>query len=60
VVPLLVVAGVLSGAGWALLGQILPGIAVGLAALAGFAWWWARRRPALVAGCAGPDCGCAR
>ncbi len=43
-IPLLLAAGVLSGAGWAAAGAWMPGIAVVLAALAGAAWWWARRR----------------
>ncbi|MCP2323269.1 mercuric ion transport protein [Hamadaea flava] len=56
-IPFLLAAGVLGGAGWAALGQILPGIALVLAAAAGLAWWWARQRPAHAAGCAGGDCG---
>jgi hypothetical protein len=45
-IPLLLAAGVLGGAGWALAGQLLPGLALALAALTALAWWWARRRPA--------------
>lgn len=56
-IPLLLTAGVLSGAGWAVAGSWLPGIAVALAALAGAAWWWARRRRHRH-GCAG-GAGCA-
>jgi hypothetical protein len=58
-IPLLLTAGVLGGAGWALLGQILPGIAVALAAATVLAWWWGRRRPAHANGCSGGDCSCA-
>lgn len=43
-IPLLLGAGVLSGAGWAAAGAWMPGVAVATAALAGLAWWWARRR----------------
>ncbi len=39
VIPLLLAAGILGGTTWALLGQILPGIALGLAALTGLAFW---------------------
>jgi mercuric ion transport protein len=58
VLPLLLAAGVLGGAGWAMLGQIMPGIAVVLAALAGLTWWWSTRRRAHAAGCGGEDCAC--
>ncbi len=51
-IPLLLTAGVLSGAGWAAAGAWMPGIAIALAALAGAAWWWARRRRHR-SGCAG-------
>lgn len=54
--PLLLAAGVLSGAGWAALGRWLPGLAVVLTAAAGVAWWWARSRPRH--GCTG-GAGCA-
>jgi mercuric ion transport protein len=58
VIPLLLTAGVLSGAGWAAAGAWLPGIAVALAALTGGAWWWAARRRHR-GGCAGgTSCGC--
>ncbi len=56
VIPLLLAAGILGGAGWAFAGQILPGVAVTMAAATGLAWWWAKRRPAHAAGCAGGDC----
>lgn len=55
-IPLLLAAGVVGGGGWAFLGQVLPGVALGLAALTGLAWWWVRRRPAC--GCGG-GCSCA-
>ena len=55
-IPLLLGAGVLSGAGWATAGAWLPGLAVALAALAGGAWWTARHRHR--GDCAGgPGCG---
>jgi mercuric ion transport protein len=57
-IPLLLAAGVLGGAGWALLGRVLPGVAVALAAATALAWWWAKRRPAHAAGCGGGDCSC--
>ena len=57
-VPLLLAAGIVGGAGWALLGEILPGIAVALAAVTALAWWWAKRRPAHAPGCSGGDCSC--
>ncbi|WP_433796403.1 hypothetical protein [Actinoplanes sp. CA-252034] len=58
VIPVLLAAGLLSGAGWAAAGAWMPGIAVALATSAGGAWWWtARRRPG--AGCAGDGCACA-
>ena len=56
-IPVLLAAGVLSGAGWAAAGAWMPGIAVALAGLAGAAWWWASRRRHR-AGCAGGE-GCA-
>jgi mercuric ion transport protein len=56
-IPLLLAAGVLSGAGWALATAWLPGIAVVLTALAAAAWWTARRSHRT--GCGGGSCGCA-
>ncbi|BCJ75223.1 hypothetical protein CS0771_47670 [Catellatospora sp. IY07-71] len=56
-IPLLLAAGLLGGAGWAVLGQIMPGIALALAAVTGLAWWWAHRRTHTT-GCAGGDCSC--
>jgi protein-S-isoprenylcysteine O-methyltransferase Ste14 len=57
VIPLLLGAGVLSDAGWAVAGSWMPGVAVVLAALAGAAWWWTSRRRHR-AGCAGGNCSC--
>ncbi|HWG99599.1 MAG TPA: hypothetical protein VNV66_09800 [Pilimelia sp.] len=56
-IPLLLAAGVLSGAGWAAAGSWLPGVAVVLAAVAGTAWWWTHRRRHR-AGCTGGACAC--
>jgi mercuric ion transport protein len=58
-IPMLLAAGVLGGAGWALLGRLLPGIAVALVAAAALAWWWAGRRRGHGGGCAGGNCSCA-
>ncbi|BBH69974.1 hypothetical protein ACTI_66590 [Actinoplanes sp. OR16] len=55
--PLLLAAGVVSGAGWAAATAWLPGVALALAAAAGGAWWWASRRHRRAA-CAGGDCAC--
>jgi mercuric ion transport protein len=55
-IPLMLAAGVLSGAGWAAVGRSMPAVAVVLAALAVAAWWWVDRRPH--SGCAGAS-GCA-
>lgn len=55
-VPLLLAAGVVGGAGWAAAGQLMPGIAVALAAVTGGAWWWATRRRGHQCG---PRCSCA-
>ena len=57
-IPLLLAAGVLSGAGWAAVGAWMPGIAVALAALAGAAWWWASRRRHRSGCVGGSGCGC--
>lgn len=57
-IPLLLAAGILGGTGWGALGQILPGVAVALAAATALAWWWNRRRPAHASGCSGGDCSC--
>jgi hypothetical protein len=57
VIPLLLAAGVLGGAGWAAAGRVMPGVAVALAALAGGAWWWASRRRH-ASKCSGTGCSC--
>jgi len=57
-IPLLLAAGILGGAGWAFLGQIMPGVAVALAAATALVWWWARRRPAHATACSGGACSC--
>jgi hypothetical protein len=52
-IPLLLTTGVLSGAGWAIAGQRMPGIAVSLTALAALASWRTTRhhtRPTASAG----------
>ena len=61
--PLLITAGVLTGAGAALLEKTLLAVAAGLAVLALGMWWLHRRRTAPssgapVRGCAGGGCGC--
>ncbi len=61
--PLLIAAGVLTGAGAALLEKTLLAVAAGLVVLALGMWWLHRRRPALRAGdcgcgCTGSGCGC--
>jgi mercuric ion transport protein len=57
-VPLLVAAGVLGGTGWAGAARFMPGVAVGLAVLAGLTWWWGARRRIHAAGCASGACSC--
>lgn len=56
-IPVLLAAGVIGGAGWAAIGEALPAVAVMLVAVAGLVWWWATRRK-------GPqcaiDCGCSK
>jgi len=44
VVPVLIGAGALGGAGWVAFGRVLPGIAVALVGAAGLSWWALRRR----------------
>jgi len=56
--PLLIAAGVLSGAGAAILEKTLLAVAAGLAALALGMWWLHRRRAAQRAAAAGAGCGC--
>jgi len=55
VVPVLIGAGVLGGAGWVAFGRVLPGIAVALVGAAGLSWWALRRRRHV---CEGPGCDC--
>ena len=55
VVPVLIGAGALGGAGWVAFGRVLPGIAVALVGVAGLNWWALRRRRHV---CAGPGCDC--
>ncbi|WP_446210305.1 hypothetical protein [Micromonospora sp. IBSANI012] len=57
VLPPLLAAGVLGGAGWAAANRFLPGVAVALAVLAGLSWWWASKRRH-ASGCAGGNCSC--
>ncbi|MGW5671179.1 hypothetical protein [Micromonospora sp. NPDC003776] len=57
VLPPLLAAGVLGGAGWAAVNRFLPGVAVALAVLAGLTWWWTGRRRHTT-GCAGRTCSC--
>ncbi|MBQ0897042.1 hypothetical protein KBX37_28825 [Micromonospora sp. U56] len=57
VLPALLAAGLLGGAGWAAVNRFLPGVAVALAVLAGLSWWWASKRRH-TAGCAGGNCSC--
>ncbi|MCM0674822.1 hypothetical protein NCC78_08980 [Micromonospora phytophila] len=57
-IPLLLAAGVLGGTGWAAAGRFMPGVAVGLAALAALSWWSNARRRTHPAGCAGGACSC--
>ncbi|MCW3816049.1 hypothetical protein ONA91_16530 [Micromonospora sp. DR5-3] len=57
VLPALLAAGVIGGAGWAAANRFMPGVAVALAVLAGLSWWWASKRRH-AAGCSGGDCAC--
>lgn len=57
-IPLLLAAGILGGSGWAFLGQVMPGVAVVLAAATALVWWWIKRRPGHASGCSGGDCSC--
>jgi len=56
--PLLIVAGVLTGAGAAVLEKTLLAVAAGLAALALGMWWLHRRRSAQRIAASGAGCGC--
>jgi hypothetical protein len=63
-IPLLITAGVLTGAGAAVLEQTLLAVAAGLGVLALGMWWLHRRRnaqraaAAATCGCGGGGCGC--
>jgi len=57
-IPLLLTAGMLSGAGWAIAGQWMPGIAVSLAALAALAWWRTTHHTHQPHPADGGDCSC--
>ena len=58
-VPVLLTAGVLGGAGWVALGELLPAVAIVLMVIAGGLWWvTARRRRGRTACAAG--CACAQ
>ena len=54
-IPVLLAAGVIGGAGWATIGRALPAVAVMLVVGAALVWWWAAQRKA--AQCPA-DCGC--
>ena len=56
--PLLIAAGVLTGAGAAILERTVLAVAAGLAALALGMWWLHRRRTARRMAAAGAACGC--
>jgi mercuric ion transport protein len=55
--PVLIAAGVLTGAGAAILEKTLLAVAAGLAALALGMWWLHRRRAAQRAAASGAGCG---
>ncbi|MEV1289202.1 hypothetical protein [Micromonospora sp. NPDC049679] len=59
-IPLAIAAGILGGTGWALLGRILPGIALALAAATALAYWWTTRPAAHAGGCVAGNCSCSR
>ena len=54
-IPVLLAAGVIGGAGWATIGRTLPAVAVMLVAAAALLWWWAAHRKAPQCP---TDCGC--
>ena len=58
VAPLLLAAGVLGGAGWVVAVRVMPGVALGLVAAAGLAWWWRSRPAGHRDGCTGAGCSC--
>ncbi|WP_406071920.1 hypothetical protein [Micromonospora sp. NBC_01638] len=55
--PPLLAAGILGGAGWAAANRFMPGVAVALAVFAGLSWWWTNSRRHTT-GCAGGNCSC--
>ncbi|MEU5722494.1 hypothetical protein [Micromonospora sp. NPDC047738] len=57
VLPALLAAGILGGAGWAAVNRFMPAVAVALAVLACLSWWWASQRRHTT-GCAGGSCSC--
>lgn len=57
--PLLIAAGVLTGAGAAVLQQVLLAVAAGLAVLALGMWWWYSRSRSRGCGCGSQGCGAA-
>jgi len=57
-IPLLLAAGVLSGAGWAIAGRWMPGMTIVLAGLAAAAWWWASRQRHRSGRTGQADCAC--
>jgi mercuric ion transport protein len=60
VIPLMLGAGFVAGAGWAAVENWLPGVAVGLVLAAAAVWWWASRRHRSTCGGDGPcTCGTA-
>ncbi|MEV0453815.1 hypothetical protein [Catellatospora methionotrophica] len=59
-IPLLLAAGLLGGGGWAFLGDVMPGVALVLAAATGLAWWQANRRRTHATGCSGGNCACSQ
>jgi mercuric ion transport protein len=54
-IPVLLAAGVIGGAGWSAIARALPAVAVTLAAVGGLLWWWLTHRKS--PGCPA-DCGC--
>ena len=56
-IPVLIGAGVLTGAGWVATGAAMPTIAIALIVIAVGAWWWSSRARHQ-GGCAGGSCGC--
>ena len=59
-IPLLIAAGIVTGASAAILEKTFLAVAVGLAVAALGMWWLHRRRSARLAAAAGTICGCGR